>query len=873
MKGLYKKIILMFSLLSAKAFAVGDEIFVLQDGDKVGSAFKSLFCELASTCGSDAFSELVGILNYVIIFFIGFVSCYFMFKSISAPAVDGKTGDGKFHWHVIRFFLGCAIVWPVVGSNGNYSTANFFVYKVAEHGIAVASYAARTAVKDSSLSKIAATSMMPPETLNLSHNLFLSSVCMRGAEKFLGSDVTYLNSTGGKKIVEMGFTETSSLTNKIIKFGNKNNGGFGISDSECGEVNIPLLQSTLDKNSQKIATKINNRTIALIKDIDAVAVRFVDNPNYELYKEVMSLSYSYQQAIKLDSYDIVRDEDRTKELYQSIEKDGFLHLGAMTNRITQVIHDTNKSINKIPVATGIPEVKNIHIKEYLNSDYIKEINKVIEKFDAPYGSGISGIAGNSDSSWSSVVKDPTLLVKKIFASTAYTIDRNDNIFVVMQKFGGWLMLVATGALTLASTAILTAGNVPLVSAGTSALLGVLIGVVILPILGFAATCLFVLPNIPTFIWYGGVVSYMISCSGAIIVASFIPATMILGGDAIMGQAVNALKQLLSMLFKPLLMVALYFLAIVLMNFVGQLILPTFFDVWNMSQDNSNIFTYIASLWIFPFVYFTFMYFLITTVFKNTMNLSDVLVSWMGGAHGFAINGGSAEFGSAGGSMGAAVTGAAAGGVASGVSEIAKLRSQKNGGESALDRLNKSMPMPANQSGGSTKAFGNASKGVGSPNSLNAAKAASSGSGDGGEAEQNGSFDDMQSNQPIEDDFDATQYEGLDDCTKDYEKYEAYTSSYQSFAANNPNSPDVNAKHYAVDSAISWKHGRGAGKIVKQAGNGSYGNEDAVKMYNSLNNNRDKNTQYAKNLDGNLTGQELIDDYKNFISESNMRRIS
>lgn len=820
MKGLYKKLILMFSLLSANAFAVGDEIFTLQDGDKVGNVLKSLFCELASSCSSDAFSGMVSYLNYGILVFIGMVTCWFIFKSINAPSVEGKTGGSKVYWHILRFMLGCALVLPVLGSSGSYSTFNFLVYSVAEQGIALGSATARVATKDENLGKLAATSMMPPETLNLAHNLFLSTVCMRGAEKFFKDDNTFLNSTGGIKIVDMGFTEISSNINKLIKFGNKIDGGYGINNDTCGQVSIPLLRQNLvseDRDiSYRIATKVHNRTIELIKNIDKVAVKFVEKPNYELYSEVMTLSYAYQQAIKTDAYDLVKDENKIGEIYKSIEKDGFIHLGSMTVRITDVIQKTNNYIGRIPSATGIPQLNNKHLNEYLNAEFIGQLNKIIDKFDAPYGSGVAAMNGNSESGWWDSIKaaitDPTVLIKKIFSSTPIIHDDNDNIFFVMQKVGGSLMTVAGSAFAAAGYAQLTMGLTP----GIASFIDFTMTVFLVPIIAFAGLCLYILPMIPVFIWYGGVVSYLISCAGAIIVASFIPATMILGGDDFMGQAANAFKQLLSMFFKPCLMVITYFLAISIMNVVGQMIMPTFFDIWNLSQDNSGLLTYLLSLVVYPLVFCSFMYFLITTVFKNTMNLSDQLISWIGGAHGFAINGGAAEFGSAGGSMGAAALGGAAGAAAGNISSLTK-GGGGSGGSSALDRLNNSMPKPANHQEQSTSASFGSGKGVGSPNSLSAARAASSGSGEADDVgSSSASFEDVQVP-----DADYSQQ------IEQYSLGNKYNEALDKIKEEEPDISNNEAAFYAMDSAISWKFGAGAGKVVAAAGDGDYNSLQAT----------------------------------------------
>ncbi len=843
MKGLYRKLILIFSLLSAKAFAVGDEIFVLQDGDKVGNALKSLFCELASSCGGDAFSDMVSYLNAGIVVFMGVIATGYLLKTINSPAVNGNVGGVKVSYHIIRFFLGVALALPVLGNKASYSTFNYLVYSVAEQGIALGSATARVATKDENLGKLAATSMMPPETLNLAHNLFLSSVCMRGAEKFFKDDATYLNSSGGKKIVDMGFTETSSFTNKIIKFGNKVPNGWGLGEGDCGQVSIPILQAT-DENAYKIATRVHNRTIELIKEIDKVAVKFVEKPNYDMYKEVMTLSYGYQQAIKTDAFNIVKNENKIGEIYKSVEKDGFIHLGSMTVRITDVIHKTNNAIAQLPNATGIPKVSNKYLKEYLSTEFIGELNKIVEKFDAPYGSGVSEIAGNSDSSWWDTIKaaltDPTILIKKLFSSTPFVHDNNDNIFVVMQKLGGWLMTISSSAFAASGFALLTMGLTP----GIATFINFVMMFFLVPMISFAGLCLYVLPMIPVFIWYGAVISYLISCAGAIIVATFIPATMILGGDDFMGQSVNAFKQLLSMFFKPTLMVITYFLAMAIMNIIGQMIMPTFFDVWNLSQDNSNILTYLLSLVLYPMVFCLFMYFLITTVFKNTMNLSDQLISWIGGAHGFAINGGASEFGSAGGNMGAAAMGGAAGAAAGNIADLAK-NSGGSGGQSALDRLNNSMPKPVNQQNEASSGSKSEAKGVGSPNSLKAAMAASNSSGEV-DSGSSSSVDEAH----VEDVPNADYSEQL----QEFELGQKYEEAYQSLKDEKPNASHNEAARYAYSSAISSKFGAGSAKAVSAAGNGDL-NSDNSKMMLSM---------YRTAQENNFTRSEL----KNISSSIN-----
>lgn len=855
MKGLKNLILIAVSLFTTSSYA-SENILMLRDGDKLGNLMKSLFCELGAGCTNDAFSVPVGLFNAAIMIFCGFMTTYAILKLIMNTSINGSMGGDKQSFFIIRFVLGIGLLIPVP----NYSVFNYLVFQVSNSGLALGSTVARAFTTDENIGRISATTIVVPDSLNLSHNIFLSSVCRRGIEKYFKDDLTYQNSAGGKKLVNMGITKSETYDAVNYHFGNTNSSGYAINYKECGTITIPKSQKNdnsgaYDKNSRKIAQLIEKRTLELMGEIDKIAIKFVEKPKYEQYQDVMDLSYGYQQAIKMEAYNLVKDKNEIKEIYKTIEDDGFLHAGAMTTRITRIVYKTNQAISKIPTSTGIPAVTNIHMQEYFNDEIIAVFNLIVEKMNSPISNGITlidgnsnGKSGNNDASWwdkvKEIVTNPAMLLKRIFNFSAFMPDANDNIFMVMQSYGGWLLLSSGISFGAAIGLNLTLFNL---SPGGSSVVSTLLNLFIIPIGGFGALCLYVLPMIPVFMWYGAIIAFVCSSAGAILVGTFIPASLILGGSDVFGQSANAFKQLVSMFFKPSILVMSLFLAITLVNLLGQLIMPYFFDIWKLAQDGSGYLSYLYSLVLMPFVFCLFMYYLNVTIFGTCLRNVDNITSWMSGAHGFDIQKGAAETGSTGATMGASAAGAAMGSVASNAADF----------KNARNTLAGKMGSGVNNFNGGGESSGSVDKGVGGAGSLSEARnlgSSSSGLDETSKPEQ------QPEPEPEQDADYSSQIKdhGLDD---------KYQSGYDKFKTDNPEASHNEAARYAYSSAISSKYGAGAGKVVSAAGAGNFNDENSktmLSMYGTAKENgvsrSDLKTISSNVLESGKTGMEALQSF-------------
>lgn len=264
------------------------------------------------------------------------------------------------------------------------------------------------------------------------------------------------------------------------------------------------------------------------------------------------------------------------------------------------------------------------------------------------------------------------LVKKLFTSTAsFTFDTSENALLKVERIGGWsatLTGAVGGGLLILEASV---GNIP----GVGLALNALFQLFVPAMLAFSFYCLYVVPMIPFFVWFGCIVALMISYAESIIGASlWILAVMLEGHDA-MGQGANGFKQILSLLFKPLLMVLGFVVSTVFLQVLGNILSSVFADVWNLSQSDSNLFVYVLGLFAMPFTYVAIMSYLVIKCFGIIHIIPDQVMNWIGGS-GVSMSGHGQEGASKGAGAGA-VAGALAG---KGLSQLlGNLPKPKNGG--------------------------------------------------------------------------------------------------------------------------------------------------------------------------------------------------
>lgn len=764
-----KKLLITIYATLFSSFALAGDLFDVPETDKLYQIFGAMFGGLGvfGGSGSDPFINQMSIIDNALLIFSGVITTYLVLSWVIKLAQEGevgkKTGDV---WHLIRYIAACALIIPAPGLNG-YTSAQLIVANIVKMGIGVAYQTAQKLFSEDGIKEIATTNLASKKIDAVAHNLFLSSVCRYVLTEAYNTDI-FKNTTGGQVPV-FGYTTERGMFNDTINIGQTSSYGKFDVDS-CGTYTIhryesskkvvagskfdsDIISSLISQNNAKLAVKLFN-------DIDKVAKEFVKKKDVALYSKVTAAASEYSDNSSSYAFDLVKSDKKISQMAEAVKIDGALYTGAYYMRITELQSKVNEAIAKVPSASGIKDINTSSVAESYK-DVIGSLNKIAVSQNLSMIVGINSIDGNQDSSWWSTIKgaisgDPELILKKIISSSLAPIvyDEKSNLVSSVQVMGaksldiGGSLIVAGGAVSL------TAGLHPGVATFTQTITEMFAP----SFIRFGGAALFITPMIPFYIFVGVMITWICSATATIIIANFIPVCMMFAGNNSMGQGANAFKQLLSIVFKPALSVVCFGASIVLTNLIGQAVMSIFMSAWNLAQDDSGIILYLVSLIFLIASFALFSAFLIFQITLISMKLPDQMISFIGGA-GVGIAGEAASFGGAGGAFAGALAGSAAGSAMKAADRF-KENSGDSGNKSALDRLNNSMPKPVSQANEPSSASSGSSKGVGSPNSLSAARAASNGSGDGLEGEAAG--EDI--------DFEPAQVENMEDHFQDDEDF-------------------------------------------------------------------------------------------------------
>jgi conjugal transfer/type IV secretion protein DotA/TraY len=524
--------------------------------------------------------------------------------------------------------------------NGGYNTAEVLVGQVIKMGIGLADSANSEFMSNQNLISVAQSGLIKPQVSNLAYNLFASYACMHLLEEAKSQYPTLY----GMK--EIGVTTETGMNNTIYKFGYKNGtdnicGSMSVSNWQAPPVSsgsvtgyasivqmadaIPIMQAITQRNQQD-AQKLMNA-------MNSISSKVVSSNSPADPSEIAQAVADYQNDVNTFASQKITSLDQFSQLKKSADTDGFMFLGAYYQKISKLIDLTNSALANVPVATGVTDFSEVPKDRW--SVIMANIQKTVNlSNNGTVNFGLGNEEGGSNTSWldtaKAMLKDGLSiepLVKKLFTSTAsFTFDSSENALLKVERIGGWTATVVGsvgGGLLLLSSSI---GNAP----GIGLALMALFKLFIPPLLAFSFYCLYIVPMIPFFVWFGCITALMISYAESIIGASlWILAVMLEGHDA-MGQGANGFKQVLSILFKPLLMVMGFVVSTVFLQVLGNILSSVFADVWNLAQSDSNLFTYVLGLFAMPFVYVALMTYLVIKCFGIIHIIPDQVMNWIGG---------------------------------------------------------------------------------------------------------------------------------------------------------------------------------------------------------------------------------------------------
>lgn len=656
--------LIMMALMPGLASAAN--LFEPVAEDKAMQILAAMFGKLGvfGASSSDAFAEVMLILNGAVLTIGGILVAYTILAGTIGTAHDGEMLGKKFSsiWIPIRTVLGTAAVLPVFGG---YCVMQFLVGWAIVQGIGLADGVWSTYMKSSNVAKQVTVSIDSPDVKAMAWKTFGSLACTRIYEKIYqdakatGSGVMWptmtfgvTGSSGnysfGAASEAMGFTKNTCGTLKVDQVGLLTQHAQASQQTATSPTNFLM---NIDKVNSAItsaqATQIA-ATDELISKLDSVARNFANNLSVSSAESsVNAAAAAYQSRVKDAASGIVSQLADFQALEQSSTKDGWILGGAWFMRMTYLMDVANQVMGKTPSASGAnTPVASIFKDEYA-SKYLRAVSELKSKVDDVGDFGVGDSIGQTEANgtsggWFSDIKsfvskltDPSEWLKSIFKGSFNLALKADDHPVMTLKNIGNSLVVAGGAMYFAYSGTITALAT---SQGTGigfALSTLPIAMIIFPaIMGIGFTLSYVLPMMPFMIWIGVSVGWIVLCVEALIAAPMWAVMhLTASGDDMTGSGSQGYKLLLSLLLRPVLMIFGLIAAIVIITVFGKLLNFVFADVFMLSQQNSNIFIWLLSFIAGPLIYLGLQWQLFMKALSVIHVIPDQLLTWFGGGGG------------------------------------------------------------------------------------------------------------------------------------------------------------------------------------------------------------------------------------------------
>ena len=652
--------ILLLILALVPGMALAQNIFQPVADDKSMEILAAMFGDtgmfLASA--SDAFSGVMTVFNGAVLAIGGILAAYTILAGTIGTAHDGEMLGKKFSsvWVPIRTALGTAAILPMVKG---YCVMQLLVAWVIIQGIGLADAVWSSYMSASNIAKTVVVSMEKPQVKALAWNAFGSLTCMRAYEKI------YTDTRSGPAgaiypPLKFGTSSDTSAPGKIItSFGVTTEAGGFFKDS-CGSLSIenttPLpagnasgdfnllgdlssLNGDLSSADAAHVTAVNT----MIASLDGIAKAFAANPNNTagIEAQVSAAAAAYETTTKAAAAGIVAKLADFHQLEQSATKDGWMLAGAWFMRMAYLSEVAQKAVAKVPEASGASGSVNKVFSDQYEGKYLKPLLDLKSKSISAGEFGIANSESQSSSAesggaglwdWIKSGFSADKLIKKVFRADAITAGAsNEHPVMAMKRVGNWAG-IAAGAMYIKYVGALFAVGAAQGSGTSVAIATLPLAMIVFPALMAVSFSLsFVLPMMPFMIWIGVILGWIILCVEAMIAAP-VWAVMHLSphGDDLTGTGGQGYRLVLSLMLRPVLMVFGLIAALTIITVFGQMINKVFWDVFMLSQQDSNIIIWLVGLIAAPLVYFGLM----LTIIKKTMDvihiIPDQLLGWFGG---------------------------------------------------------------------------------------------------------------------------------------------------------------------------------------------------------------------------------------------------
>lgn len=644
----YLKLLAVFLAIIVCEPAFATNLFEPVANDKSMYLFSNIFGKLeVFGMGNDALVAGITMFLGAVLSIGGLIAAYTVLAGTLGTAHDGEMLGKKFSsvWIPIRYSFGVAFILPVI--NG-YCVIQLIVGWTIVQSIGLADNVWSSFVSSDNIQNVAMVGSTNPSGKNLAFMTLQSLACQNVISSALAEEPVL---SGGSSI---GITIEENLTNRVIKFGDRNEVG-GFKNDTCGRIQVSKYQALVSPSNNGLIGKVIDaqssaermvqiseehwiQVNTMIASLNPLAKTLVESNKPIQASQVDTIIATYEQAVRKSAAQAIIDLKPFEELSKNAQQDGWIMAGAWPMKISSLQDLTDRSVANTPTSSGPSNFEVAYIKDKYDSVMV-QLQKTIENSTASnIIFGVGNEAGGSNTSWSSTLKeailngfDPTLIIKKAFTSTTnYIIQDGENPLLSMKRLGNYLLATASIAWTSISLTSSTLGNAP----GIGLTLQAMTLILIPPMLVVGVLLSYVLPMLPFFMWVGAVLGWIIMCIEAIVVAPMWWVMLLVpNGDDLMGSSKAGFSLLLGLILRPVLMVFGLMAAIILTEIFGGFLNLIYADVFALSQQESSVITWIIGSFIAgPLVYGILMFIMSLKTYSCIHVVPDQVLSWFGGGH-------------------------------------------------------------------------------------------------------------------------------------------------------------------------------------------------------------------------------------------------
>lgn len=629
-----------------------------RSGDKSREALVAIFGNVVNDplVGGGADTVLAGIFmvaNATLLVIGGFIVCYHFLRKISQTAHDGTAFDQQKHilWGPIRILWGVASLVP--SPNGWSLAQLLMLWGASVIGVGSANLAVdqATAAFDTGNSMV----MQPvlPSTVKLAQGLFEAHLCMHGINRGLSIAAQNGALIPGDEYVNRHPTATGfALSNK----------SFVCGGSDLNEF-IPPTNSTTGWFSSSIPLEeIRNAHLqalqAMQAGIDQSASAFIDalvskqqNPNTiipDAETAIQAAAAKYEQHVNTVAATKQGDiRQLASELGNSLAQSGWWTLGAWYQTFAQANTKLSDAVAAKASVYGVasngdPAMMSL----YLSALAAYKAQQARSTYTPPIGATSTG-----EYTRAAVAEDPIKVIGSIFSAPGQRfvnglVNLNAggaglgqvNPLIKMKNIGDYTIAVADTGLAVLAAAKgaelaakwLNIGGIGSKIAGVISQISPILLMIVITLFLIGGALSVYLPLVPTIIWFGAAINWLIVVGEAVIAAPLWAVTHLRGdeGDGLGNHSTHGWVFLLNVMVRPLLMVCGFFLGGACLIAGGTLLNQLFgISVANVQFDSV---TGLVSVIFFLAVYLSMAMNLVHTCFNLIFIVPDQVIAWIGG---------------------------------------------------------------------------------------------------------------------------------------------------------------------------------------------------------------------------------------------------